>query len=255
MPPLSDALQEAPGSLGTVRNAVVLLQLLAEGPAYQHLTDLADRSGLSLPTVHRLLRSLVLAELVEQDPRSSRYGLGPELTRLSHRFLSRLPVLGALSPYLSQVRDAVGGTVRVDVIVRTTVVSIDRIDGPAAGGGLYRDPHGTRPALTTVSGRLLISRSDDERWKLALAEADEPTRALAEQERDVWARSPWLKGVGPFPGSPIEVGVPVVNAAGMPLAALVADFGIGGPSATQLETAVAHLSRAVDAAVRTLGHG
>ena len=74
--------------LGTVRNAVVLLQLLAEGPAYQHLTDLADRSGLSLPTVHRLLRSLVLAELVEQDPRSSRYGLGPELTRLSHRYLS-----------------------------------------------------------------------------------------------------------------------------------------------------------------------
>ena len=254
MPPLSDALQEAPGSLGTVRNAVVLLQLLAEGPAYQHLTDLADRSGLSLPTVHRLLRSLVLAELVEQDPRSSRYGLGPELTRLSHRYLSRLPVLGALSPYLSQVRDAVGGTVRVDVIVRTTVVSIDHLDGPVAGGGLYRDPHGTRPALTTVSGRLLISRSDDERWKLALAEADEPTRALAEQERDVWARSPWLKGVGPFPGSPIEVGVPVVNAAGMPLAALVAYVG-QGPSPSDLETAVAHLSRAVDAAVRTLGHG
>jgi hypothetical protein len=55
--PLSEALQEAPGSLGTVRNAVLLLQLLGEGPAYQQLTDLAERSGLSLPTVHRLLRS------------------------------------------------------------------------------------------------------------------------------------------------------------------------------------------------------
>src|SRR4051812_39061984 len=56
------------GTLGTVRNATTLLSLLAEGPAYNQLTDLAERSGMSLPTVHRLLRSLALAGLVEQDP-------------------------------------------------------------------------------------------------------------------------------------------------------------------------------------------
>ena len=254
MPPLSDALQEAPGSLGTVRNAALLLQLLAEGPAFQQLTDLADRSGLSLPTVHRLLRSLVLAELVEQDPRSSRYGLGPELTRLSHRYLARLPVLGALAPYVGQVRDAVGGTVRVDVVVRTTVVSIDRIDSAGVGVGLYRDPHSTRLALTTAAGRLLLSRAEDERWKQALAEVDEPTRALAERDRDEWAKAAWLSMDGPFPGSPPELGVPVINAAGMPLAALVADLPLAASSA-QLEAAAAHLTRAVAAGVRTLGHG
>ena len=123
--PLSEALQEAPGSLGTVRNAVLLLQLLGEGPAYQQLTDLAERSGLSVPTVHRLLRSMVLADLVEQDPRSSRYGLGPELTRLSHRYLARLPVLGALSPYLAQIRDALGATVHVQVLVHASAVGVD----------------------------------------------------------------------------------------------------------------------------------
>ena len=254
MPPLSDALQEAPGSLGTVRNAALLLQLLAEGPAFQQLTDLADRSGLSLATVHRLLRSLVLADLVEQDPQSSRYGLGPELTRLSHRRLARLPVLGALAPYLGQVRDAVGGTVRVDVVVRTAVVSIDRIDGSGTGVGLYRDPHGPRLALDTVAGRLLLSRADDERWKQALAEVDEPTRALAEHERDDWAKAAWLRADGPFPGAPPEVGVPVINAAGMPLATPVADLPLTA-SPEQIEAAVAHLTRAVAAAVRTLGHG
>ena len=86
------------GGLGTVSNAVLLLDLLSRGPAYQQLTDLAERSDLSVPTVHRLLRSLVLADLVEQDPRSSRYGLGPELTRLSHQYLARLPILGSLAP-------------------------------------------------------------------------------------------------------------------------------------------------------------
>ena len=254
MPPLSDALQEAPGSLGTVRNAVLLLQLLGEGTAYHHLTDLADQSGLSLPTVHRLLRSLVLAELVEQDPRSSRYGLGPELARLSHRYLARLPVLGALSPYLGQVRDAIGGTVRVDLLVRSTVVSVDRVDGPGVGVGLYRDPHATRPALTTVAGRLLVSRADDERWKQALSEVEEPIRAMADRERATWAHSEWLSGDSTFAGSPAEVAVPVVNAVGMPLAALVADLPVGASTAG-VATAAAHLTRAVNAAVRTLGHG
>jgi len=55
---------ESRGTLGTVRNAVLLLDLLTDGPAFQQLTDLADRSGLSIPTVHRLLRSLVLSYLV-----------------------------------------------------------------------------------------------------------------------------------------------------------------------------------------------
>ena len=32
------------GGLGTVRNAVTLLELLADGPAYHQLTDLAERS-------------------------------------------------------------------------------------------------------------------------------------------------------------------------------------------------------------------
>ena len=180
--------------------------------------------------------------------------LGPELTRLSHRRLARLPVLGALAPYLGQVRDAVGGTVRVDVVVRTAVVSIDRIDGSGAGVGLYRDPHGPRLALDTVAGRLLLSRADDERWKQALAEVDEPTRALAEHERDDWAKAAWLRADGPFPGAPPEVGVPVINAAGMPLATLVADLPLTA-SPEQIEAAVAHLTRAVAAAVRTLGHG
>ena len=43
---------EPRGTLGTVRNAVLLLDLLTDGPAYQHLTGLAERSGLSVPTVH-----------------------------------------------------------------------------------------------------------------------------------------------------------------------------------------------------------
>ena len=72
--------------------------------------------------------------------------------------------------------------------------------------------------------------------------------------RDDWAKAAWLRADGPFPGAPPEVGVPVINAAGMPLATLVADLPLTA-SPEQIEAAVAHLTRAVAAAVRTLGHG
>src|SRR5690625_5014939 len=93
------------GGLGTVRNATKLLSFLAEGPALQHLTDLAERSGMSVPTVHRLLRSLVLADFAIQDPTTLRYGLGPEISPLSTHYLSKHPVLNAVSPFVVALRD------------------------------------------------------------------------------------------------------------------------------------------------------
>lgn len=246
---MSDA-GEARGTLGTVRNAVALLDLLSVGPAYQQLTDLADRSGLSVPTVHRLLRSLVLADLVEQDPRSARYGLGRELTRLSSRYLARLPVLGALSPYLVQLRDAVRRTVHVALLVRGSVVYVDRVDG--ADGGPYRESHRVHGALDTAAGRLLLAHTDEHTWGEVLERADPVDRDLAEKERDRWRDEPFLFYAGDA-GSTPEVAVPVRDGHGRAVAALCADVETGASEHVPREVA-AQLRRAAVAAGRTLGH-
>src|SRR5437660_919189 len=91
-----------------MRNAGVLLQLLSEGPLQVSFTELSERSGLSPSTAHRLLRSLVLAGLVQQDPRTSRYSLGLRVVRLSESYLARQPVLRALGPYLVELRTLSG---------------------------------------------------------------------------------------------------------------------------------------------------
>lgn len=246
--PLSDALREAPGALGTVRNAALLLRLLADGPAYQQLTDLADRSGLSLATVHRLLRSLVLAELVEQDPRSARYGLGPELTRLSHRYLARHPVVAALAPYLGQLREQTRATVSVQLLVGTGVVTVDRVEGRDAG--LYRDPHELRPALRTAAGRLIGARAEDDRWKHLLDAVGEQLRDLAEREREAWSRAAWLH-VGDA-GVAGELAVPIADADGQVVAALTAAVA-ADPTAEALEEIAALLARAAGVATRPWG--
>lgn len=244
---MSNAETDARGSLGTVRNAAALLHLLSEGPAHQQLTDLAERSGLSLPTVHRLLRSLALAGLVEQDAHSARYGLGPELVRLSQRYLARLPALAALSPYLMSLRDALGTSVHVALYVRGAVAYVDRAE--CADGSLYREPHRVTPALRTAPGRMLAARADDAGWELALAQLGAGERDEAMAQRDTWRQAGHLAVRLPDRDS-VEVAVPVLDGAHRAAAALVASV----ENDDRLSKVVGELSRAAQAAGRTLGH-
>lgn len=245
---MTDVEAESRGSLGTVRNAVALLHLLAEGPAHHQLTDLAERSGLSLPTVHRLLRSLSLAGLVEQDSRSARYGLGSELVRLSQRYLGRLPVLAAVSPYLMPVRDALGASVHVVLYTRGWATYVDRAEG--ADGGLYREPYRVVPALRSAPGRLLAARTDNLGWELALTQASGEERAEAIARRPAWHVAPHLAMPDPVGGG-VEVAVPILDGAGTAAAALAASVSDDGG----VVKAATHLFRAAQAAGRTLGHG
>lgn len=243
---------ESRGTLGTVRNAVLLLDLLTDGPAYQHLTALAERSGLSVPTVHRLLRSLVLADLVEQDPRTSRYSLGPEVARLSQRYLGRLPILGALSPYLVSLRDTLGATIHVAVLVRESVVYVDRVD--AADGGPYRDSHRVGDALSTASGRLLAARSTGDDWRRCVDAYPGPLEDDPQLLRTRWAQAAHLLSPEVALGAGGEVAVPVVDASGHLVAALAATV-TASTAPARVEEMASHLSRAASAAGRTLGNG
>jgi IclR family transcriptional regulator, acetate operon repressor len=241
------------GTLGTVRNAMLLLDLLSEGAPFQQLSELAEKSGSSLPTVHRLLRSLTAAGLAEQDPESLRYGLGPELVRLSERYLMRLPVFRALAPYLVALRDATHGAVAAAVLARGCVVYVDRVDGEDPGG-VFREPLRIRPALETAAGRLLAARCGVDAWRDALRAGSAHTFAIDDQKR--WATVPYVVLGDDQPGQMVEVAVPVVDANGETVAGLAAI----GRADRFAGDAIAHLvipqlQRAAAAGSRALAHG
>jgi IclR family acetate operon transcriptional repressor len=238
------------GTLGTVHNAVSLLRLLAEGPTYHQLTDLAGRSGLAVPTVHRLLRSLVAAGFVEQETASSRYGLGPELVRLAHAYLGRLPVATALSPYLVEVRNTTGATIMVSLLVRGTVVYVDRIDGTDAEA-IYREAHTVDHAFETAAGRVLASNADTAGWAAVLATAPPELVAVAREHREAWRTAPYVALEPNHQHERGEVAVPVLNGDGRVVAALsaAARRGAFDPEALAVE-----LQRAAKAASRTVGN-
>jgi len=58
-----------------------LLEHLADGENARSLSELTLLTGLPMPTIHRLLRSLVKEGYVRQES-SKRYALGPRMIRL-----------------------------------------------------------------------------------------------------------------------------------------------------------------------------
>jgi IclR family acetate operon transcriptional repressor len=241
------------GTLGTVHNAALLLDLLGQGPAYHQLTDLAERSGMSLPTLHRLLRSLMAAGLVEQDARS-RYGLGPELVRLAEQYLGRLPVLKVAGPYLVDLRDSTGGTVLVATLVGGDVVYADRVDGVDAGGVL-RDASRLVPALATAAGRVLLAEADDETWDRAVADIGDDGAAPPPDARERW-REQGHVAVGLDPPRPrVEVAAAIRDDHRIVAALAVTASAEVFSAAAVADRVAPALVRTADAISRTLGHG
>jgi IclR family acetate operon transcriptional repressor len=247
--------REQRGMLGTVRNAALLLELLADGPPFHHLTDLAERAGMSLPTVHRLLRSLSAAGLVQQDPQSLRYGLGPQLVYLSQRYLDRLPVLNASAPFLVQLRDELKATVMVAVLVRGYVAYVDRVDAEEAGG-LFRESSRLRHAFETPAGQLLAAQGGEEAWldaEAALGRADGIPAPTA-SSRQAWAKADHLLVAENGEQGAFEVAVPV-RGHKRAVASLVATGDAADYDKKTLVRKVApQLQRAAQAIARVIAH-
>ncbi len=63
---------------GSLKRGVLLLKLLAtSGPRGLPLTEIAARTALPHPSVHRVLQQLIAERLVDQHPELRRYRLGP----------------------------------------------------------------------------------------------------------------------------------------------------------------------------------
>jgi len=109
------------GGVQSVDRAIELLELLADFGGESGLSELAQHTGLPLPTIHRLLRTLLTQGYVRQTP-SRRYTLGPRLIRLGE---SAGRQLGAgARPYLEQLARDLGESANLAMIDRDMAVYV-----------------------------------------------------------------------------------------------------------------------------------
>jgi IclR family transcriptional regulator, acetate operon repressor len=112
------------GGVQSLERAFDLLEAMADAGGVVGLSRLAQESGLALPTIHRLVRTLVDLGYVRQEP-SRQYSLGPRLIRLGES-ASRL--LGTWSrPYLSRLVDALGESANLAMLDGDRVVYVAQV--------------------------------------------------------------------------------------------------------------------------------
>jgi IclR family acetate operon transcriptional repressor len=112
------------GGVQSLGRAFDLLEIMADAGGVIGLSRLAQQSGLALPTIHRLIRTLVDLGYVRQEP-SRQYSLGPRLIRLGES-ASRL--LGTWSrPYLSRLVDALGESANLAMLDGVRVVYVAQV--------------------------------------------------------------------------------------------------------------------------------
>ena len=137
-PPVEDVEEETDAALGaatgpadrrtggvqSVERAFELLETMAGAGGVVGLSRLAQESGLALPTIHRLIRTLVDLGYVRQEP-TRQYSLGPRLIRLGES-ASRL--LGTWSrPYLARLVDALGESANLAMLDGDQVVYVAQV--------------------------------------------------------------------------------------------------------------------------------
>ncbi|SCF75695.1 IclR family transcriptional regulator, acetate operon repressor, partial [Streptomyces sp. Ncost-T6T-2b] len=112
------------GGVQSLERAFDLLERMADAGGEVGLSELSASSGLPLPTIHRLMRTLVVCGYVRQQP-NRRYALGPRLIRLGES-ASRL--LGTWArPYLSRLVEETGETANMALLDGDEIVYVAQV--------------------------------------------------------------------------------------------------------------------------------
>ncbi|AUG80961.1 IclR family transcriptional regulator [Kitasatospora sp. MMS16-BH015] len=149
----------ATGGVQSVERAFLLLEALADSAGVATLSELSTVSGLPMPTIHRLIRTLVQQGYVRQDT-ARRYTLGPRLIRLGETS-GRL--LGSWArPYLAELMEATGETANLAVLEGGEVVYVGQVQSRRSMRMFTEVGRRVQPHCTGVGKALLAQLPEEE---------------------------------------------------------------------------------------------
>ncbi|MGU3494583.1 IclR family transcriptional regulator [Xanthobacteraceae bacterium A53D] len=250
------------GGTQSIERAIALLLLVGRGGTPgMRLSDLVARSGLPKPTVRRVLVALVRAGLLDQDPLTRRYHIGPETYVLGTLASERFGIHALSLDGLTRLAQQSGDCAFLSVARDSYVVCLHREEGPfpirthvlKAGD---RHPMG----IGAGSLAILAALQDTEIDRIFEANAlplskDYPaySEALLRQcVADTRARGYALNPGILMPGS-WGIGVPVMGLDGMPVGALsiaAIESRLGEERRNELVPLLRHEAHLLEAALR-----
>jgi IclR family acetate operon transcriptional repressor len=150
--------EKASGGVQSVERVFELLELITNAGGDVTLSELSSSTDLPLPTIHRLLRTLVSLGYVRQLP-NRRYALGPRLIRLGEGANKQL---GAVArPQLKTLVDRLGETSNMAVLDSDMVIYVAQV--PSLHSMRMFTEVGRRAHThATGVGKAILAQLDDE---------------------------------------------------------------------------------------------
>ena len=162
--------ERAAGGVQSVERVFELLELIADAGGEVMLSELSSATELPLPTIHRLLRTLVTLGYVRQLP-NRRYSLGPRLIRLGEGASKQLGVLAR--PQLKPLVDRLGETANEAMLDGDMVVYVGQV--PSRHSMRMFTEVGRRAHLhSTGVGKAILAQLDDERVRAIVSRTGMP---------------------------------------------------------------------------------
>lgn len=136
--------------------AFAILETVAGAGRPVSMTDVMEAVGLPKPTVYRLLTLLEHAMLVQREPSSKRYSIGPRASRFALDALTNSATRGARHAILQSLVDDIGETCNFTILDGAEVVYLDRVE--TAWPLRMNLQTGSRvPLHCSASGKLLLA--------------------------------------------------------------------------------------------------
>jgi IclR family acetate operon transcriptional repressor len=163
------------GGVQSVERVFELLELVTAAGGEVMLSELATSTDLPLPTIHRLLRTLVAQGYVRQLA-NRRYVLGPGLIRLGEGASKQLGAL--VRPQLHTLVDQLGETANMAVLDSDRVLYIAQV--PSTHSMRMFTEVGRRAHLhDTGVGKAILAQMKDESVRAIVARAGMPSATSA----------------------------------------------------------------------------
>ncbi|NYT24552.1 IclR family transcriptional regulator [Alcaligenaceae bacterium] len=127
------------------------------------IADLAERTGMTYSTAHRILSALQARHYITRDPVRG-YRLGRKMLELGYRAYSQIDLTRLAHPLLERLARETSDTVHLGYAEQDQVIYLDKIASRRAVEISSRIG-GSKPLISTGIGKALLLDADEAEWR------------------------------------------------------------------------------------------
>lgn len=156
LPPDTSASTGAAGGVQSVDRALAILEVLGEDEEGYRLTHLAQRTGLSPSTVHRILTTLERRRFVQFDHGAGTWHIGRTTFSVGAAFVRQRNFVAPALPFLRRLRDQTRETANLGVIDEGEVVVLTQVESREIMRAITR-VGGRAPMVSSGMGKATLA--------------------------------------------------------------------------------------------------